>query len=267
MGEQSMIGLSLAFILVLTNALNVCEYSQARFHVILDKSDITKHNGRVVCQSQGWQYANVSSLEWEMAAETIGNCTSLSVGIESYNGMSITGNECQYMQASGVFSLGMTPFQCNQTGMLPLLCREPELSSTTVVPINLKAIPKKSIIQHVVKQEDFTVCEHSKDGLHLLFGPYEHGEAKVTCATYGWTLATLDTTNLDALDYMWTSCDPMDATAWVDSMNATKTGLCRNVYKQGPGIFWYMVSEGDHPCSMGTGMILCQDFSSPNTKM
>lgn len=239
-----------------------CEYSESGFHLIPNPgTGISTEAGITACAAYGWQYANVLTANWEAASWVVGNCTTESVGIRSYNGY--TDSDCQYMQASGVFGIGLGVNCTTHTGNLPLLCVESDkrLSPPMKQP-KLKQLEKRSNIQTVSKlaKQDFTECAYSKDNLHLLLGPYMQSEAEAVCASNHWSLADINTSDrLSALRSVWQECDPIDATAWTSTGSVVAGGRCQFVYFQGLGAMWLMVSEGDHPCDLPTANILCQE--------
>ena len=242
-------------------ALDVCPYTDNHFHIISTPSNIT--DGANICQQFGWEYAIVHSVNWEDAAAVIMNCTVSSVGIRSYWGNQLSDPSCQYMQASGVFGLATNASTCTgpNVPMLPILCQD--LLAGKHADGAQGAIAnemKAGKIKKSIKQEDFTICEYTERGLHMMFGPYEQAEAASVCSNNNWSLAQLgNNDDINAMHRIWQQCQPMDATAWIDSLDGINRGLCRFVYYQNENAMWLMVSEGDHPCTIPSAMIICRE--------
>lgn len=205
------------------------------------------------------------------------------MGIWSYDGQEHADGNCTFMQASGAFAIGLDADECDHAGLLPLLCREIHTTkilqtltitstTTTTATATSTLIAKKNDwkmnkIGRALRQEDYTVCEHSFDGIHLAYGPYMYTEAATACQTYGWYPAHLNFITLQLLKQIWHECQPFDATGWINAIDdITTTGVCRFVYHQGIDELWLVVSEGEDACFFGLSMVVCmEDDFFPHT--
>ena len=247
----------------------ICKYTDGLFHVILSPSRIEYETGMRVCAEYKWQYATVDSKNWQQAAEVIMQCTPYSVGIGSYAGYKLSDPlSCQYMQASGVFALSTNSETCSDEEKfvpnLPILCQDPlfKAKPEAVKEDNVAEAFKKekpTLMQaKLERQEDFTTCKYTENGIYMMYGPYEQQEASDVCALNKMTLLEAQLDELPTINRIWNVCDPMDPTAWINSFDNITDGLCRFIYYQNEKAIWLMVSEGEGPCSIPSAMILCR---------
>lgn len=285
--------LSIPLLLDNVYSQSTCSIGLDGYHVILDPLDITPASARAACQSFGWEYAIIQPSTWQSAAWTVGNCTALSVGIWSFHGIvaDLNGGGCQFMQASGVFAVGVSGFECVAVvGRLPVLCQDEIVASigstlavattlatttTTTIPLTqstttittstqtiTNTITNKSGLQ---RPRDFTTCAATINGLRLLYGPFECGQAAAACqhANPSWQLAQLGSvSDIAAARALWQSCQPEDATAWIQSADVIPGGQCQFMYRQSDTVFWAVVGMGEQPCQLATAMVLCQDSTN-----
>lgn len=266
---------------------SVCPYSIGGFRVVLGSYNIGPSTGRATCQSYGWDYAIVSAQKINEAAWTVSNCTAQSVGLWSYGGFvgrfDVGNTQCQFMQGSGVFGVGLTGIDCSAAGELPVLCKDDNpveslssilsltsttstsitititsTSMTTTVTTTRQTMTSTVVVKRV--EEDYKRCSDTQNGLHLLTGPYGDDEAEAACATFGLQLARLSSTDIPTVRQLWQSCQAAtDPTAWIYSFDQVVSGRCRFLYKQGDAMMWLMVSGGELPCSLAISMVICKD--------
>lgn len=248
--------LCLSTLLLQTNG-QACKHSSGGFHLIPNPStDISSKTGTAACSAHGWYYADITSSTWEFAAWTVGNCTTESVGIASYN--KYTDSDCQYMQASGVFAIGVQGVNCTLAGKLPLLCSEQPTEEAVFTGARDTIDNAEVVKKEQYDNDDYSVCPYTDSNLRLINGPYMQSEAEEACAAHSWSLADINTTaRFSGLAKMWAACDPLDATAWVSTKSSAEGGKCQFIYYQGPDSIWLMISEGEHPCTLPSANVLC----------
>lgn len=279
--------------------VEVCPFSEDGYHVISTANYISPEVGAVECARFGWQYAIVPEDNWGSAAWTIGNCTSLSVGIRSFNGFVTSG--CQLMQGAGGFLISQDSTECNTLLIFPLLCKEgpvetiqetltedfTTLTTTTTMVTLTTPMEKHSGREGLQKgtlridkqklaagrkrvqgklQGDYDICPYSHNGLYMVYDAFSHVNSFQVCADLGLTLADIDESNSADLLTLFDECQPYDVIFNVNSYAGIASGLCRLAYVLPWYNIWGLIGVNPNMCLFLDAPVICQESPSTATE-
>lgn len=273
-----------------TTVLDVCPFSVGGYHVLTSESFIAPEVGALECAKYGWNYGIIPESQWHFAAWAISNCTSLSVGLRSFNGFDIGG--CQLMQGAGVFLMTQDAWECANILAFPLLCYEGPLQEstetifeditatvTTIVTYTTPGMEKQPIVAHTsssqkrinkealakrrkqVKgrlQDGYDVCPTSYNGYYMIFDFFNHADSYQVCADLGLYLADVDTSNINDMLALFDACQPYDVIFNVNSYGGVSTGLCRLTYFLPWYNVWGLIGVNPNVCYFLDAPIICQ---------